>query len=547
MYSFRIFLFFIINIFFNSLNAQGLRTDIDIDKLNKNIKNAELDISRSLIDFPSAHNFKKYLPYTHSQGEIGMCLAYAITTCRTILYARDNNLTDIDKISFESFSPNYTYIYNKKIQGDTIEDGMYVDLEKINNSGFVKIKDLEFPNYYPFTPNQIFSFPALDFLTNESEKYKFSKFISIDLKDSKRKKIKLIKQFILSDNPAVLSFPKWPASLNKKSKVWEVLDPIDSDESEVFGHAVTLIGYDDNILNGSFLIHNSYGAGWGDNGNMWITYKDFFKYVDYIGFCFTDKVFDFESLIEENYQPSSKLKVNKTEDFGYYINFNWAATFPIVNKLGVYNGELKNNVRSGFGIFKGSNSVTYNGYWYNDHPNGNGIINLPNGNVIDADWQRCQIPSKINIRFNYENIYENYSNIYNGYWNSTLSVPNGQGKLIFLDSLGKYIYSEEGNFNNSFYADSPYTLHWNNGNEYKGEWKKYDRHGYGVFTCADYKYSGYWKDDLMHGENGIYEWSNGYKYIGDFFEGFFHGKGKKIDSTGNVVQSGRWEKDNFIE
>ena len=39
------------------------------------------------------------------------------------------------------------------------------------------------------------------------------------------------------------------------------------------GHAVTIVGYDDNKFGGAFKIINSWGTSWGDNGYFWLTYN----------------------------------------------------------------------------------------------------------------------------------------------------------------------------------------------------------------------------------------------------------------------------------
>ena len=41
-----------------------------------------------------------------------------------------------------------------------------------------------------------------------------------------------------------------------------------------------LIGYDDNKYGGSFLILNSWGSKFGDNGKIWVNYDDFFEYFN---------------------------------------------------------------------------------------------------------------------------------------------------------------------------------------------------------------------------------------------------------------------------
>jgi len=44
------------------------------------------------------------------------------------------------------------------------------------------------------------------------------------------------------------------------------------------GHAMCIVGYDDNKNGGSFLIQNSWGTDWGRGGRAWITYNDFNRF-----------------------------------------------------------------------------------------------------------------------------------------------------------------------------------------------------------------------------------------------------------------------------
>lgn len=50
----------------------------------------------------------------------------------------------------------------------------------------------------------------------------------------------------------------------------------------------------------------------------------------------------------------------------------------------------------------------------------------------------------------------------------------------------------------------------------------------------------------MHGY-GTYQWPNGTKYIEEFKDNLFHGKGKQIDADGNIQFNGLWKNDNFVE
>lgn len=47
-----------------------------------------------------------------------------------------------------------------------------------------------------------------------------------------------------------------------------------------------------------------------------------------------------------------------------------------------------------------------------------------------------------------------------------------------------------------------------NGNSYQGDFKNGRRHGYGVYSCADFTVQGDWVDDLPNGY-GTIEWKDG--------------------------------------
>jgi hypothetical protein len=61
----------------------------------------------------------------------------------------------------------------------------------------------------------------------------------------------------------------------------DVWDPEDGDEQMMGfgGHAMCVVGYDDTKYGGAFLLMNSWGSEWGQNGFAWVRYNDFKKYV----------------------------------------------------------------------------------------------------------------------------------------------------------------------------------------------------------------------------------------------------------------------------
>ena len=61
-------------------------------------------------------------------------------------------------------------------------------------------------------------------------------------------------------------------------KVWEPTSR-DYSMSGFGGHAMCVIGYDDDLQGGAFQIMNSWGQEWGDRGFCWIRYDDFEHFV----------------------------------------------------------------------------------------------------------------------------------------------------------------------------------------------------------------------------------------------------------------------------
>ena len=61
----------------------------------------------------------------------------------------------------------------------------------------------------------------------------------------------------------------------------DVWNPTDDDRSMMGfgGHAQCVVGYDDAKYGGAFLIMNSWGPQWGNNGFAWVRYRDFRYFV----------------------------------------------------------------------------------------------------------------------------------------------------------------------------------------------------------------------------------------------------------------------------
>jgi hypothetical protein len=140
-------------------------------------------------------------------------------------------------------------------------------------------------------------------------------------------------------------------------------------DKELGGHAMCVVGFNDNRSGGSFEVMNSYGAKYGDNGYVWIKYADFKKYVKeaYIietnGYSRNKCSFGdcFSSFSRYQYENGDvyegAVKKGFPNVYGSYLNPNG----------NFYIGDYSNGRKHGYGIFYSSEtSKYYKTYFEND-------------------------------------------------------------------------------------------------------------------------------------------------------------------------------------
>jgi hypothetical protein len=230
-------------------------------------------LTRSLYtNIPSSYSLKKYTPNPQSQGSYGTCTgwstAYAALTTNE---ARINNWTDKTFITQNAYSPGFIY---KQIKSDydanctfgaSIEDA----LEIMKTKGCSKFSDMPEANCPDVIP--------LDVFTKASD-HKIRDYAKIfDTYDDKNFKVSATKKSLSQNNPVIVGM-KVPDSFYSCGELWT---PTENPDLEFPGHAVCVIGYDDDKFGGAFEIMNSWGETWGNGGYFWISYDTYDKWVKY--------------------------------------------------------------------------------------------------------------------------------------------------------------------------------------------------------------------------------------------------------------------------
>ena len=148
-------------------------------------------------------------------------------------------------------------------------------------------------------------------------------------------------------------------------------------------HAVTLIGWDDNKVvpgapgDGAWLVKNSWGTGWGDNGYFWISYYDTAA-VSY-GVAFYNAV------------PPTTYATNYDYDpYGWVSSLNspWGAN--------IFTATANESLRA-VGFYAGAQNTSYEIYIYDDF-NGSSFSNLlgsTSGTVAWYGYHTIPLPTPI--------------------------------------------------------------------------------------------------------------------------------------------------------
>jgi C1A family cysteine protease len=218
---------------------------------------------------PERVSLERFAPRRMNQGEQGSCVAWSSAyAARTILEASS---TGVDANSV-AFSPSYLYnqIHLPNCQGALLPDAMKVMLYK----GAVPLK------LYPYDQYSCTSQPN-DQAHMMAANYKTRGFQRLTKNgDDHTVDFLAIKQNLAAGAPVVIGMmvPKSFMQSMSGEKVWHSRRSEDPDAGGVGGHAMCVIGYDDNLEGGAFQIMNSWGEDWGDRGFAWIPYADFMKF-----------------------------------------------------------------------------------------------------------------------------------------------------------------------------------------------------------------------------------------------------------------------------
>jgi len=254
----------------NSQNrAKGL--NFDDNAYSKVLQKATL--TRGLYySLPTSFSLKAYAPTPKSQGQYGTCTGWATAYCAlTIADSKANNVTDKELITQNAFSPGFIYKQIKD-EGDAscaLGASIREALEIMKTKGAAKYDALSEVNCPTSLSAEVFK---------DAENHKISDYAKVfDGSETSTYIIAAVKKSLSQENPVIIGM-KAPPSFDSAGELWT---PTEDSEDSFGGHAMCVIGYDDEKFGGAFEIQNSWGTSWGKDGYFWISYENFPLWVKY--------------------------------------------------------------------------------------------------------------------------------------------------------------------------------------------------------------------------------------------------------------------------
>lgn len=265
---------FLVNILlFSSYYSNGqnfLAKGMDFDDDRYAIVPKKAKLTRSLETVPEAASLKQFTPFPKTQGNYGTCAAWASAYCgRTMVEAIKNNWTDRQFITSKAYSPAFLFRMLKPADaecrgGATITSAFEIMKEK----GLISFSSLDVSCTSTLMESQV----------ADAGNNKIKDFQRLfDQESSENIKIQSIKKSVSEKKPVVFGMI-CPPSFGTAKGVWA---PTEAADRSFGGHAMCVVGYDDNKEGGAFEIQNSWGTNWGNEGYIWIKYADFAKYTMY--------------------------------------------------------------------------------------------------------------------------------------------------------------------------------------------------------------------------------------------------------------------------
>ena len=299
-----------------------IHTDKQIKFSDKNSTNSVKSMKKATT-LPSSYDARKegYITSVKDQGNDGTCWAFAASAASEASLIKNNgfdkNSINLSELHLAYFTYNNSYDALGLLSGDSFKltSDSYLDAGGINYYSMLSYARWTGPadegknTKYTYKSNNKSFRPS-----STSEAYTLTEAHLKDCYIIDTSDISLMKQMILEYGAGDFGYyhDENDRYFNDTYDSYCYVQSVNtsSDRFNWANHEVTVVGWDDNFSrtkfssnsrptnNGAWLVKNSWGSGWGDNGYFWLSYEDSSTIAEPTAFY----SFDSKDHYEKNYQ-----------------------------------------------------------------------------------------------------------------------------------------------------------------------------------------------------------------------------------------------------
>ena len=369
-------------------------------------KAVELSSAGYATSLPSKYDMLKYAPPTLVQSG-GTCVGFSAAYCaHSTMINKVTETTDPLHKYIVAFDPYYIYSIINSQFDDPCEQGLifpviFDAMEQIGG-----LRDL-------FPPDLDCDFSWLDPATGEFDEdleiysaasmpFRISEYMQIDL--GKEDALNNMRYLIANDIPVIIGASVnddfSPASYGGQIDVNGVWNYNATNQGSMAGHAMCILGYDNQKAEGSFLVRNSWGEGFGLGGNFWLKYADLASVVSEAWCILPDS---WEELTYEPNEYGFDLHDTGFEGIeyrritardgsstyeGFVANDIRVNAFEIYHDGGVYFGGWVNYVKDGYGVYWDEKGEAFSMLFRNGELINTEMAGFGSANVEDDSFMR---------------------------------------------------------------------------------------------------------------------------------------------------------------
>ena len=201
---------------------------------------------------PRSIDLSGSFPIPGNQGREGSCVGWATAYAMKSYQEKIEINWELNRLE-HVFSPAFVFnqIDNFNCEGSRIPDA----LDLLKNVGTATWDNM------PYTDTECRTPPGSAAL-QQATSFKIRSW-------GRLQGVEAIKAELANYRPVVIGIPTYESLLQLRgpNSVYNTLSGANQG-----GHAVTIVGYDDDRYGGAFKVINSWGTDWGDNGYFWLTY-----------------------------------------------------------------------------------------------------------------------------------------------------------------------------------------------------------------------------------------------------------------------------------